>query len=412
MNFFRRFKKVFLVILFLAIVFLIGYLLWRLFFQSTTTGPSATTTTAVSGNLPSAGPGGTTAEGESGPGGLPATPGVQVPTGNEASPIAIGGLTQTGVLKNSSTLGSTLSQDGQVQYYDQSDGKFYKIDAEGRAVLLSDKVFHDVSSVVWAPDKDRAILEYPDGSKIMYNFQTEKQVTIPSHWEDFSFSPGSDQIVGKSIGLDVKNRWLIVSNSDGSGAKAIEAIGQNADKVYPSWSPNNQIVAMYTKGVDFNRQEVYFVGLNEENFKSTVVEGRGFQSQWSTEGDRLLYSVYNTSDDLKPRLWIVNAEGDSIGQNRQSLDIATWSSKCTFASNTEVYCAVPESLEKGAGLYPELADNTKDNLYKIDLKTGTKKLIAVPDGTYNISQIMVPGNEDYLYFTDKKTGWLYKVDLQ
>ncbi len=411
MNFFRRFKKVFLVILFLALVFLIGYLIWRLFFQPVATSPTGTTTTEIGGNLPTAGPGGTTTEGESSQGGLPTIPGLQVPTGGEASPIATGGLTQTDVLKGSPTLGSTLSSDGQVQYYDQSDDKFYKVNSDGQAVLLSDKVFHDVSNIVWAPDKDQAILEYPDGSKIMYNFRTEKQITIPSHWEDFSFSPNSNQIVAKSIGLDVENRWLMVANSDSSGAKALEAIGTNADKVYPSWSPNNQIVAMYTKGVDFNRQEVYFVGLNDENFKSTVIEGRGLQSQWSTEGNRLLYSVYNTSDDLKPRLWIVTAEGDNIGQNRQSLDIATWASKCTFASNTEVYCAVPESLEKGAGLYPELADNTKDNLYKIDLKTGTKKLIAVPDGTYNISQIMVPENEDYLYFTDKKTGWLHKINL-
>lgn len=413
MNFFRRFKKIFLILLFLAVVLVIGYLLWRLFFQSALTTPTATTTPGIGGNLPTAGPGGAINGENTGPGGLPSSLGITpAPINGEPNPIAVGGLTKTDVLKDSATLGSTLSSDGQVQYYDKQDGKFYKIGPDGKATLLSDKVFHEVSNIVWAPNKNQAILEYPDGSKILYNFQTKKQVTIPSHWKDFSFDPSSNQIVSKSIGLDVENRWLTVSNSDGSGAKALEAIGNNESKVYPSWSPNNQIVAMYTKGVDFDRQEVFFVGLNGENFKSTVVEGRGFESQWSTKGDRLLYSVYNTADDLKPRLWIVDAQGDTISQNRHSLDISTWADKCTFASNTEVYCAVPENLEKGAGLYPELADRTKDNLYKIDLQTGTKKLIAVPEGAYNVSQIMVPNNEGYLYFTDKRTGWIYKIKLQ
>jgi len=57
--------------------------------------------------------------------------------------------------------------------------------------------------------------------------------------------------------------------------------------------------------------------------------------------------------------------------------------------------AVPESLDRGAGLFPEMADKTKDNLYKIDLKTGVKKLIAVPTDAFNISQIMVPTSQDY-----------------
>ena len=111
-------------------------------------------------------------------------------------------------------------------------------------------------------------------------------------------------------------------------------------------------------------------------------------------------------------MWVVDANTDTIGQNRGSIDLQTWASKCTFASNSEVYCAVPNDLPQGAGLYPELADKTKDSLYKIDLSTGSKKLIAVPDGSYNISQIMVPDNQDYLYFTDKFSGSIYKVKLK
>ncbi|MFA5754127.1 MAG: hypothetical protein WC905_02060 [Patescibacteria group bacterium] len=414
MAFSGRYKKVFLVLAFLVLVAVLGYLIWRVFFRPMAVSPTATTTPGTLSGLPTIGPGGEIIGEVTGPGELPegaTTTGAISPV-TEPNEVAAGGLTRTEALVKSPTLEPTLSSDGLVQYYDKDSGLFYKIDDQGEIVSLSDKVFHDVDNVTWSPDKDKAIIEYPDGNKILYNFQTEKQVTLPAHWQEFSFSPTSDSIVSESIGLDPENRWLMVSNDDGSQAKAIENIGTNADKVYPSWSPTNQIVALYTQGVDFDRQEVFFVGLNGENFKSTIVEGRGLETQWSTEGDRLLYSVYNSSDNLNPRLWIVDASGDTISQNRRSLDLQTWADKCTFSSNTEIYCAVPDSLERGSGLFPELADKTKDSLYKIDLTTGTQKLIAVPDGAYNISQVIVPENEEYLYFTDKTTEQLYRINLK
>lgn len=303
--------------------------------MGTSTEPSGTGT----GGLPNNGGPGTNIPGQGAPNtGLP-------------SQIADGGLTKTDLVNQTPTLSPTLSKDGNVQYYDKKDGKFYRLDSDGKKTLLSDKVFHSVSNITWAPDKNKAILVYPDGSKILYNFTTQKQATLPAHWKDFSFSPASDKIISKSMGLDQDNRWLVVSSDDGSGAKALEELGTQDKTVFPSWSPNNQIVAMYTEGVDFDRQEVFFVGLNGENFKSTIIEGRGFQSQWSTTGDKLLYSVYHTRDDLKPRLWLVDASSDTIGQERKSLDVQTWANKCTFASNTEIYCAVPNNLEKGAGLF-------------------------------------------------------------
>ncbi len=423
MGILARLKKPFLIIAFLGLIIFFGYLLWRFFFQADNIvlpgGQTATTTTPGSG-FPAIGPGGETGGEITGPGGLPTieTPTAGTPVGQpdpQASAptiIAEGGITQTLPIVQSSVLNPELSPSGNVRYYNKEDGRFYTVDKTGNIVRLSDKVFHSVEQITWAPSADKAILEYPDGSKIMYNFDTEKQVTLPSHWEDFSFATDNEQITAKSMGLDEDNRWLIVSNSDGSKATALEPIGSRANYMYPSWSPNNQIVAMYTKGVDFDRQEVFFVGLNGENFKSTIVEGRGLETQWSPTGSTLLYSVYHDRDEYKPRLWIVNSSGDNIGSGRQSLDLNTWADKCTFASNTEVYCAVPETLEAGAGMFPELADRTKDDLYKIDLTTGAKTLIAVPNGAYNISEIMVPGTQDFLYFTDKSSEMIYQIKLR
>ena len=428
MNLFTRYKKLFLITGFLAITIFLGWLLYRTFFSGNLslapTGQISTSTT-IGGGLPSSNEGTGQIVDGGGTGTFPGNADNQGGTANPLNPangsqpdpnaptnIALGGLTNVVSLTSSPSIGSTMSITGGVQYYDKADGYFYKLDKDGKAVKMSDQIFHDVSVVTWAPSKDKAILEYPDGSKIMYNFSTKKQVTYPKYWEDISFSPQSNQIIAKSIGLDPGNRFLTVASDDASSVVNVEEIGINADKVQAEWSPNNQIVATYTKSLDFDRQEVFFVGLNGENFKSTVVEGRGLNYTWSTSGDRLLYSVYNSRSDMKPALWVVDAQGDTINENRQSLEINTWADKCTFASNTEIYCAVPTALEKGAGLVRETADKVDDNLYKIDLNTGVKTLIAIPNGSFNISNLMVDQAQSQLAFSDKNTGLLYKVNLK
>lgn len=412
MEFFKKYKKIFLIIIFLVTVFLLGYLLYYVFFkedQTPVTVEPATTTTP--GGLPTAGEGtGQITQ----PGGEQVLPGeeraqVTIPT----SDVARGGLTKSNPLVEDPSLGATLDSNGKsLQYYNKNDGKFYRVTGDGDIEELSDRVFYNVENITWAPNKEKAILEYPDGANIVYNFETKKQVTLPSHWKDFDFSPNSDKIVTKSIGLDSSNRWLAISNDDGSNVKAIEPMGIYEDTVYPSWSPNNQTIAMYTKGVDFDRQEVFFVGLNNENFKSTIVHGRDFRFQWSPDGEKLLYSVYSSDNNMNPTLWMVDAKGEKIGSERKSLKIDTWADKCTFTSDTEIYCAVPEELPEMAGVFPELADQTKDRLYKIDTATGYKKLIAIPDGSYNISSLMVSNDEKTLYFTDKTNNQVRKVNLK
>ncbi len=409
MEFFTKYQKVFLAIGFLLICVLVGYFIYTLFFKPALVGPGGqvATTTNLTGQLPVAQPGGPVTSANV------ATTTPSLPTANLASPIAQGGLTTVTQLNQNQTLGAALSSDGsELQYYNENDGKFYRIDSNGQVSALTDQVFHDVQKVTWSPNRSQAILEYPDDSKIVYDFNTNKQITLPSHWKDFNYSPSGNQIVLKSMGLDEANRWLAVANSDGSQVKAVEALGSEDASVYTDWSPSNQMVAMYAKGTSFDQQEVYFVGLNNENFKSTIIEGRGFDPKWTPTGDRLVYSVYSSDNDMKPQMWVVDAQGDNIGNDRKTLDLQTWASKCTFSSSNTMYCAVPENLPTGAGLFPDLAKSTSDQLYEVNIDTGAKKLVATPDGTYNMSDLVVDSSGSNLFFTDNNTQRLYKIKLK
>lgn len=406
MNFFLKYKKLLILFAFFFIILLIGYFIYYLFLRPLTLSPTAPVSNAPTqeGELPTAPtrPLAST---------TPATPmeeSGQLPV----SPTAQGGLTKVTAVEEDPLEDAALKKDGTLQYYSLTDGKFYRLSAGGEPEVLTDKIFYQVENITWNSEGDKAVLEYPDGSNIIYNFTSDKQITLPKHWQDFAFSPAGDQIVFKSVGLDPTNRWLATISSDGSKTSRLESIGENEDKVYPSWSPNNQSVAMFVEGTDFNRQEVYFVGLNKENFKSTTVEGRGFQSIWSPAGARLLYSVYSSDTAMKPLLWTVNAQGETIGNGKKNLEIETWADKCVFADEKTAYCAVPEKLDEGAGLFPELAQYTNDYLYQLDLQSGTKKLVAIPDGSYNISDLLLSSDRSTLYFTDKNSKKLYQIKLK
>jgi WD40 repeat protein len=419
MNF--NWKKILAVIGFCAVTLGLAYLIYFLFFRpEPSITPETPTGEAPGGELPTAGtgvkkpteitPSPETILPVSGPILRPPSP---LPP--QVSEVAQGGSTWTATLTQKPVKDFILSADGQnLQYYDKSDGKFYRITTDGKATLLSDKAFKDVDKVGWAPDTNKAILEFPDGSNIVFDFTTQKQVTLPKHWEKFDFSPDSTQISGISMGVSPDNRWLFTANADGSNAQTIEPVGNNADKVKVSWSPNNQIIATSRTGEaqGFDRQMVLMVGKHGENFKGLMVEGWGFDYKWSPTGKNILYNVYNSASDYKPLMWISGAQGDDIGEGRRSLGINTWAEKCDFSDEATLYCAVPESLDRGAGMAPSLSNYTPDIFYKIDLKTGLRSVIATPYPNKTAASVSVSPDGEYLFFTDRASGQLNRLRLR
>jgi hypothetical protein len=405
-------KKILLIAALLAVTALLAFALYY-FFKKTgplgeaVPGEQGVTTTGPGAGLPSAGERVTTTGPGAGEAGVLPVAGV-IP-GVQPSYYRPQAVTK---ISDIQTTYSSVDKTGGMRYYNSGDGKFYRVAADGATEAMSDSQFYNVSKATWAKTADKAVLEYPDGSKIVYNFETQKQVTLPKHWEDFSFSPDSTQIAAKALGLSEENRWLVTTNDDGTGTQLVEALGANEDKVVVDWSPSRQAVAFAFTGDPLGtyRKEVLLVGLNGENFKSLTVEGMGFTSQWSPTGKKLLYSVYSPRTDLKPELWITNSYGNEIGSGRTSLQINTWPSKCTFAGDNAIYCGIPQTLSQGAGISPAIAAGTLDDLYKIDLTTGLKTKIAT-DGAYSVDTISYDETNQRLLFTDANQSGVFEINL-
>src|SRR3989344_8507923 len=212
--------------------------------------------------------------------------------------VARGGLT------NVSDYGSFkaenfVSSPAGTHFYDRQASQFFTLTGE-RIVPLSDEKFYNVEEVTWSKDLNKAVLEYPDGSNIVYDFATKRQVTLPQELTDFSFDTGGQTIAGKWFGDNDDENWLMVSGVDGSNLRLVEPIGDQANNVSVDFSPDNQIVALYRRPANANYQTVLPIGLHGENFRSFEVPGLKFESKWSPSGSALLYNVTTAENDYKP----------------------------------------------------------------------------------------------------------------
>lgn len=341
---------------------------------------------------------------------MPTTPG-QPGTTPSGQQVDLGPVAQLG--EPGSIARAASQTTAGLNYYNSSDGRFYKIDGQGNIVQLSDRGFPYVSKAAWSTDGSKAVIEFPDNSKIIYDFNKGTQISIPKHWEDFAFSSDGRTIIGKSIGLDPANRWLISFAADGTGAKLIEPLGENADKVTISVSPDASIIAFSETGdpVGFDSRDILPIGQNQENLAALRVQGFDFIPKWSNDGGRLLYSAAAASDNYLPTLWAVTADGTSVGSGRIKLDVNTWADKCSFTGGDIVFCAEPINLPRGAGLQRDIAASTPDRLVKIDLATGSVRNVT-PSG-FDSTVVSMKVSDDGLYmFAIDAFGRITKISLR
>lgn len=407
-----RVKTALLLLGFLATVAGIGTALYFVFFRGVITPTEPTTPTepgGAIGGLPNSGTAGTRPE-VTNP--LPGTSGGL----EQADTVARGGVTRAEQVTEGAGTFAAAGSNGSLNYYDASTGTFYTVDANGNTVELSSQTFPKAESVSWNASANKAVIEFPDGSNVVYDFATEKQVTLPAHWEDFQFSPVSDQILAKSMALDPNNRSLIISNTDGSNVQAVQSLGENADKVQVSWSPNDQVIAFSDTAEPlsggFDRKLILPVGKEQENFRGLTVEGLGFIPNWSPDGKKLLYSASGQYSNYQPLLWVTDATASSMGENRRSLGINTWANKCAFASAGVAYCAVPQALPANAGLQPALAANIPDTLYRVDLSSGRVAVAAVPASPVTMTDVHVSPDGSAFFYRNPATGAIERIRLQ
>ena len=342
---------------------------------------------------------------------------IELGTQIEISEVADGYFTKVNSLSDDQVAG-VKQEANAFNYLSAEDNKFYRLLTSGEKVPLSAEEFPFVDKVTWSANGKKVVLQYPDGAAIGYDFTTGKKMTLPSGLEDPAFDVNGDNIAYKFIGQKDADNWLVVTDATENQSMAIEPIGDQGDRVEVGWSSDNRVVALYRKPVGIEREEIFFIGLNDENFKSFVAEGSNFQGVWSPKTDKILYSIVNSANNYNPSLWIVDAGANNAGSNNFSLGLITWSNKCTFSHDGKlVYCAVPINLPEAAGMYPDLVNSGPDVFYEINLASGINKMIAYPVLSENLEQfqakqIFLSDDEKRLFFWDNFTNKVYYLRLK
>lgn len=322
----------------------------------------------------------------------------------EPSPVAQGGETVVVVLTTSAVTSPTLTASGDVAYYDPNDGRFYTITSSGKVELLSNAQFPKASSVVFAPEAQSAVIEFPDGSNVVYSFDSGSQYTLPAHWEGFAYSDDGSDIGSKSVGVDPSNRTLVVTSADGTNTKVIAALGENDDAVTVNWSPSGQVVGFSATGGGgnaFGQNQIFLIGEDGEDAGFLLVNGSNFQGLWSPDGSNILYSVADAGDSYRASLWYADSKGDGQNGLRIRLGFKTTVDKCTFASSSLAYCAVPTEMPIGGGLGSE-ALTSPDNLYTVSLPSGKTELLAIPAIDSQMHDLHLSTDGSLLYYTDNR----------
>ncbi len=335
----------------------------------------------------------------------------------EPTETAQGGPTEVDRTIVGDVVGLLPSNNGKAQFYDRDTGLFFRINADGDIETLSDRGFPQVETVAWSKQGDDAILEFPDGTNIYYNFETDTQVTLPQQMTDFNFSYDGNSIAFEWYNeQDPDDNWLGVSSPNGAEITFVEPMGDQGAFVQPEFSPDGRYIATYSKGTGANSVDVIPIGQYGENFQSLDVQGRGFESQWSNDGKHMLYSVHSDASDRKPQLWLTEVHGENVGVNTQPLGLQTWAHKCTFDSRgVTLYCAVPRELPSGVGWFPEFDHDYPDDFYSVNLVTGKITLLAQPVGTrdyYSASSLVLSADGSSLLFVDGPTQDLFTIELQ
>jgi len=411
-------KKAGLVMLFLAVTALLAFALYFTFFRPTPGPVVIVPPPTYPGGLPTIPGGGIVTPGEVvPPGTLPPSIGIAVPpeVGVEQAPqlstTANGGQVSPQKLVDTGAQFVKLSSDGKtLNYYDSTSGLFSKVNPDGSLSLISTQAFRDVSNATWAPSSDKAVLEFKDGNKMIYNFATKQSYSLPSQFTDFSFSPDSKNLAAKDMKTNADERWLVTVDDRGGNKTYLEHMGDNADRVNVQWNPAGNIVGTSAKSVDNETSEVIFLTKDGSKLGKALVQGRDLRYDWSQDGNKMVYSVWNPNSNFLPTLWVTSTNPNSIDSGRVNTGLNTWADKCTYFQNSKIYCAVPKQISQYSGILPSNNDSP-DDIYQVDPNTGASVKIAEPVFPVQIQNMTVSNDGKTLYYTEQDSGSINKINL-
>lgn len=308
--------------------------------------------------------------------------------------------------------GATLDSTGTKIVFFQNNN-FLSTDFDGSSKSsISTYPFDGVEDINWDNNCQKAILKIR-ADFYMYYLNSDKAEKMKSGIDEIVFSALGDKIIYKYYDPSSKTRSINIANPDGTSWDELRKL--DFQKVDFQINPSNGDIGFFQTPDSFVGGEFSIMNFSGENLRKITQPKYGANFLWSSDGDKILTSFVSERGGNKLELGVMNSSGGEY----QALGFPSVADKCVWSSdNVNLYCAMLSSPQPQVVL-PNDWQNSKlassDTFWKIDTKSGKKtRLVELSEITDSLDseKLFLDNDERFLFFTDKNSGSIYRINLQ
>lgn len=302
----------------------------------------------------------------------------------------------------------SLDKEGKrVVFYKKNGGDLLSADFDGgRMEKLSNLTIVGLLGATWSPARDRAAVRYRDADTIKTFLQigTSSVAVLPADITSIAWSPD-----GKSLAYTrVENGALALAIGDQAGKNPRIVFTTPIRDARIAW-PSLDRITFTTPASGFAEGYAFSYSRATRSFEKIFGPAYGLQALWSPFGAQALFAYTPRGGDR-----IILASYDISGRKQTKITPETLTGKCVWTAAAEVWCAVPRALS-GAGPLPDTylsgEYNSSDRIVRLDPIKNTAEEIF-NEGEFDMSDLLIAAEKNYLFFIDRNDGTLWSLKLQ
>jgi hypothetical protein len=303
-----------------------------------------------------------------------------------------------------------------IFYYSKRDGALKEATFDGKEITIRvPNISGEVSRVVWSPTKLQALVFIKgDGGGLWHLADLRNQTIVPlrSDMSRLTWTSLGDRIFYQFTDATTGERSLNIASPDGSNWRKMADLGK--EDHFITAIPQSSLVAFWPKTDGTRESSLEIMTINGDS-RHTIITGRfGADFLWSPDNQHILVQSTNTAGGNAPALGLTDEDG--VGYH--NLFAPTFITKSAWSKDSEtVYYSLPSAFPSDAVIpndYYGRPIYTSDTFWKMNIRTGKKeRLVPLDEMTdgYDAADVFLSPVETDLYFTDRKTGKLYRVTL-